>query len=637
MIKSNTERFIGEFNDNKFERKNCISKICGMSKYRNLLCLLLLLLSFAHITCAQPETTKSGDLFSIKLVDGLNTILMPLSQAVNTEITFSIKTGSMYETDSISGMSNLVVKIFNQKIINALKSGKGLLTTQNVTFEGYATTEHAIFKFTTSAQNLTPCLSLFRDSVFNGKIYQSEINPVRNIILQQFEDARHDKKKIFEERLLQGLYVQDHQKLEVAGNGKEIKDFDRGSISRFFKRYYVPNNTFMTITGPIDGVTVENTLESLFKTVMRSEFDPETVTKIVDLRPMAYNTQFIVNDTSATPEFQICWQFPGTDNNFQDSYAAFLLNAILNDKNNFIQAKVAKMGCKKFTVQYDANNFNGIFRITLQPSKKNMFETYQFVINELGRLNKTLVNDVMITAAKIQFKKEYESLKKSKEYPQWIVKYTTFNDENYFPALLDSVMAVTPKQLETFVIDYFNQSPHIAGLRISQADREGLKVDSFFTDLDQSVARYVFTYRQNVTTLEGADNELKLRNLLQWVTINPDINIQVNGFSDEHEYNRTTDEDSIVAFIDSMPSFSRVTSEIIKKKRTIRPELARAAKIVRYLYDHGISAERLDGTAMMYKSENKQDAADNMKCTLTLNKLRKSPSLYEYHYGKKKE
>jgi hypothetical protein len=86
-----------------------------------------------------------------------------------------------------------------------------------------------------------------------------------------------------------------------------------------------------------------------------------------------------------------------------------------------------------------------------------------------------------------------------------------------------------------------------------------------------------------------------------------------------------------------MPSFSRVTSEIIKKKRTIRPELARAAKIVRYLYDHGISAERLDGTAMMYKSENKQDAADNMKCTLTLNKLRKSPSLYEYHYGKKKE
>ena len=637
MIKSNTERFIGEFIDNKFERKNCISKICGMSKCQNLLCLLLLLISFTTDVNAQPETSKSGDLFYIKLIDGLNAILYPLPQASNTEIAFSVKTGSMYETDSLSGMSNMVVKIFNQKIMNALKSGKGPLSTQNVTFEGYSTTERGIFKFTTAAQNLDACLMLFRDSVFNGKIYPSEIGSARNAILQQFEDARHDKKKLFEEKILQGLYVQDHQKLEVTGDAGEVKNFDHGTINNFFKRYYVPNNTFLTITGPIQGMVVEDQLVGLFKQVMKSEFDPETVTKIVDLRPMAYNTQFIESDTTSSPEFQICWQFPGTDNNFKDSYSAFLLNAMLNDKNNFIQVKLAKMGCKKFTVQYDANNFNGILRITLQPSKKNFFATYQFLINELGRLNKTLVNDVMISAGKIQFKKEYESLKKSKEFPQWVVKYWTFNDETYFPTLMDSVMTVTPHQLETFVIDYFNQSSYITGLKINQADRNALKADSAFAELDPGVAKYVFTYKQNVTSLEGAENMVKLQNLLQWLTINSDINIQVNGFSDEHEYNRTTDEDSIIAFIDSMPTFSKVTSELIKKKHSLRPELARAAKIVRYLYDHGIAADRLNGTAMMYKSANKQEAADNMKCTLTLNKLRRSPSLYEYHYGKKKE
>ena len=637
MIKSNTERFIGEFIDNKFERKNCISKICGMSIIRNLCCLLILLLSFTPATNAQPETTKSGDLYYVKLIDGLNALLMPLPQATTTEITFHVKTGSMYESDSVNGISNLVLKIFNQKILNALRAGKGGLNLQNTTFESYTTTERGIFKFTTSAQNMQACLNLFRDSVFLNKIYPSEINTVRNAILQQIEDAKHDKRKVFEQRLLQGLYTQDHQKLEIAGNAKEIKDFDHKLVTNYFQKYYVPNNTFLSITGPIQGTVVETNLETTFKTVMKSEFNPETVTKVVDLRPMIFNTQFIVEDTTHTPEFQLCWQFPGTDNNFHDSYMAFLLNAMLNDKNNFIQAKVAKMGCKKFTVQYDANNFNGILRITMQPSVKNFNATYQFVVAEMGRLNKTLVNDVMINAGKLQFKREYEALKKTKEYPAWVIKYWTFNDETYFPSLMDSVMQVTPKQMEDFVIDYFNQSPHITGLEISKADRSALKVDSFFTDLDQTVAKYVFTYRQNITNLEGGDNLLKLQNLLQWLTINPDINIQVNGFSDEHEYNHTTDEDSIIAFIDSMPTFSRVTSEIIKKKPSIRPELARAAKIVRFLYDHGIAAERLNGTAMMYKSNNKQEQADNMKCTITLNKLRKSPSLYEYHYGKKKE
>jgi hypothetical protein len=112
--------------------------------------------------------------------------------------------------------------------------------------------------------------------------------------------------------------------------------------------------------------------------------------------------------------------------------------------------------------------------------------------------------------------------------------------------------------------------------------------------------------------------------------------VQINGFSDEHEYNKTTDEDSIMQFIDSMPTFHKVNSDIIQHKRTIRPEMARAAKIVKYLYEHGIVAERLCGTAMMFKSANKQEAIDNMKCTVTLQKERKSPSLYEYHYGKKK-
>jgi hypothetical protein len=306
---------------------------------------------------------------------------------------------------------------------------------------------------------------------------------------------------------------------------------------------------------------------------------------------------------------------------------------VLNDRYNFIQAKLAKMGCKKFTARYESNNFSGIFRVIFQPSKQNFFQTYQFVVAELSRLDKTLVNETMINAGKLNFKKEYKDLEKTKQFPEWIIQNWEYNDEAYIPTLLDSIMTVKENSVKDFVINYFNQSAHVAGLKINRADRDALKVDSLFTDLDESVGKYVFKYRQNITDLEGGDNLTKMQNLIQWLNANPDVNIQVNGFSDEHEFNRATD-DSIMQFMDSVPTFKRVNSDLIKKGY-LRPETMRAMKIVKYLFDHGIAADRLSGTSMLYKSSNKQEASDNMKCTITLNKIRKSPSLYEYHYGKK--
>ena len=65
--------------------------------------------------------------------------------------------------------------------------------------------------------------------------------------------------------------------------------------------------------------------------------------------------------------------------------------------------------------------------------------------------------------------------------------------------------------------------------------------------------------------------------------------------------------------------------------------MMRAMKIIKYLYDHGIAMERLKGTSMPFSSKTDEEAIENMKVTLTIDKLRKAVSLYEYHYGKGKD
>ena len=111
MIKS---FFIGNNNTNKFERKNCIFKICGMGILRiNIIGALICLISYSAF--GQTRINQTGDLSKMILPNDLNAILLHSTSLPNVEITLFIKTGSIYEGDSMNGMANLVENILAEK------------------------------------------------------------------------------------------------------------------------------------------------------------------------------------------------------------------------------------------------------------------------------------------------------------------------------------------------------------------------------------------------------------------------------------------------------------------------------------------------------------------------------------------
>lgn len=634
-----TKRFINTYlSSNKFERKNCISKICRMTTFHKpLMTVVLLALVFA-VSAQTAQTIKSLDntIYLSKQINGLNAFIVPQPAAGNVQITFYIKTGTVYENDSVSGVSYILQNIISDKIANYLRKNKSGISFQNTSLVAYTTTELSVFQLTSSPANYPACLQLLRDSIYSAPIYEDELQNKIETVRKEIADEKNNYKTVFETKLQQRLYRKDANKQILIGDTSGSFPFmDVEHVQSFHAKYYVSNNTLVNAIGNIDLNQFQNKLAEVVKGLHKAEFDPETIIKIVDFKPMVYTTQFVVNSPIEQPQLEICWQFPGTRSNEQSSYYAFLLSAMLNDQNNFIQVKARKLGCKKFTAVYEASNFSGVFKIILQPDKQHFFETYNFVIKELLRLDKTLVNESMMKVGMLNFQKEYNNIKSSKDYVGWVTKYWIYNDETYFSTVRDSVFSLGETKMRKFVIEYINQSSHVTGLMVNETDRNDLKVDSLLPDLDPTVNEYVFHYRPNITDLEGTDNLNMQNNLLQWLTINPDIVVQINGCADRSEFGKTKD-DSIRAFIDSIPTFAKVRQELVKAG-SLRPEMMRAMKIIKYLYDHGIEPERLKGTSMPFSSKNIAEELANMKCTLTMEKIRKAPSVYEYHYGKRRE
>lgn len=595
-------------------------------------CLSLLLLA-GLLSFGQTETNTRAGLHFIKLPNAMNAVIMLQPGAVNTQLSLHIRTGSVYENDTISGVATVLQSIIADRIISYLQRSTGPITKDNTAFSSYTTSEQTIFQFSGPTAYIPQYLRLLRDSVYFTFVTPAQLKSKAEDLTAGFEKQKGDPRKELETRLMKTVFRQGYDRAISSGNVANYKNLDTATVNHFHRKYYVAANSLFGLAGNVNNGQFQQDFENTFRTVFRTEFDPESITKIIDFKPMLYSTQFIVEGETDQPEFQICWQFPGTASSPELAYNAYLVSAMLNDNNNFIHAKARKMGCNYLQFQYEPNNFSGFFRVVFRPDKKNLVATYNFILTELQRLDKTLVNETMVNAGKVKFKSEYAYLTSSAAYPEWTIRYWPFKDESYFSTLNDSVMSVTEAETRRFVIEYLRESPHVSSLYISKADRADLGIDSTFIELDANVNNYVFTYRQNVTDIEGEQNQTQLRNLLHWLQLNPDIYIQVNGWADEGEYNKTYD-DSILAFIDSIPTYQKTNPDAVRKKY-LRPEMMRAMKIVKYLYDNGIPRERLSGTSMVFKSANRQEAISNMKCTLTLDKLRKPVSLYEYHYGTK--
>jgi outer membrane protein OmpA-like peptidoglycan-associated protein len=188
--------------------------------------------------------------------------------------------------------------------------------------------------------------------------------------------------------------------------------------------------------------------------------------------------------------------------------------------------------------------------------------------------------------------------------------------------------------MRRYVGDYFADHSGVRNLVTSAESLKNASPDQQFYAMDESISDIKFTYDLNKADIETDEAKQDLRRVIQWLIINTDVHVQINGFADEGEFTRAYN-DTVMKFIDSTATFHKAMPDAIKKGY-LRIEMMRAMKIAKALYEAGITEDRISGTSMVFTSDTKEAAAANRKCTLTFEKMKPRVSLYEYHFGKKK-
>lgn len=572
--------------------------------------------------------TTSG-VSQIKLLNGLNVIhRTQAANAATVRIDLVVRLGSVYEADTNHGASEAIRLMAEAKLRSGIAKTASLSGKVQM-FSGI-TSEQTWYSFQAPSDRMNDLLVLVRDSVFQHTYTLNEAQQAVEQLLAHVKQVNETPAGKFYDKILQHTYRADAFKL--AANGSSLSNtLKPGSVLSLKAKYYVMSNCILAIQSNYNVPQIAELSNHVFRQLPKTPFDPESVTKIIDFKPMVYSTRFYQFTDIGQPEIHLVWQLQGANNNREDSYRSFLLATLINDPNNYIHVKAAKLGCKSIQATYVNHNFSGYLKVVVKPSIEQFSQTYEWVYNELLNLHATLVNETMLNAAKLQFRNAYQQSVTSPEFLMNIIKYWPHNDMSYYFNLSDSVMVVTEKQMSKFAKEYITEAPALTGIIMSESQYQQAGMDSLLPVMDESVNDYVFMFRQNLADIEGEQNLNQLKRLVKWLKFNPDVLIQVNGFSDEMEFGKIYDAE-ISRFIDSLPSFRKANPEK-SKSGYYRPDFLRTMRIVKYLYDNGIDPERISGTSMMFTSSNRQEALNNMKCTVTLTKQRRSLTLRQYHSG----
>ena len=220
------------------------------------------------------KTFKKVDekVYTEKLDNGLEVYLYKTDKTKNLYITISVKYGARITkykvgnrvVDVIPGSAHFlehkVMALSENKAISKRINDLGSLANAWTSYYG---TNYNIF----GSINLIENLKLLLDIFYNTNINEKSVNEEKGIIGEEIDMYKDQIDSLMYSKLFDNLFNKSYSKNTVVGEREDIANITAKSLNEIYNDYYVPNNTFIIVTGNFDIDEVMNTIKDYMKNI----------------------------------------------------------------------------------------------------------------------------------------------------------------------------------------------------------------------------------------------------------------------------------------------------------------------------------------------------------------------------------
>lgn len=243
-------------------------------------------------------------------------------------------------------------------------------------------------------------IDVLSDMLLNSLFDENDIDKERSVILEELKMYEDSPEDLVYDLLTEGIYKNDSLGMNIVGTVESLQNLNREVLLDYFEKYYVPNNSVISISGNFKFEEMVEILEAKFK-----DWKPKEVS--VNVEPAEFKSCYIARnkDTEQVNLAMSLEAIPVEDN--EEVYALAIINTVFGGS---ISSKLFQKIREEKGLVYSIYSSQSLYRkcgelgIFASMSNENLEEVYESIIEEIKDLKENYLTEKEIRESKEQLK-----------------------------------------------------------------------------------------------------------------------------------------------------------------------------------------------------------------------------------------
>ena len=412
------------------------------------------------------------------LGNGLEVIVVENHGVPLATVEIDVKNGSFTQSPEYAGLAHMYEHMFfkanehlpepDQFIDRAAELG--------AVFNGRTDEERVAYYMTLPADSLAGGMQAIADALRTPLFLKDEIERERQVVIGEYD--RNEANPFFklQAEMGQRLYPGHWSRKNVIGDRDVILTVTTAKLREIQRKYYVPNNSVLIVTGDVYPDSVFALAAKAFGDWPRGA-DPFKTDPIPPIPALAKSEAVIVEQPVGAVTVLLQWQGPSVRKDAKATYAADVFSDVLNQPNSTLQKRLVDTGLwQSIGVNYYTLDQVGPITISGQTTADKLKSAIAALEAEIHRFaDPAYIGRDALEAVKAQravssaFGRERAS-----SFSQTIGFWWSVASLDYYMGYVDNMAKQSVADLRAYAAKYIVGKPRITGVLIPSDARQSI-------------------------------------------------------------------------------------------------------------------------------------------------------------------
>lgn len=415
-----------------------------------------------------------------KLDNGLEVLVCENHLTPIATVEIAVKNGSFTETPDINGLSHLYEHMFftANKRDTSEDDFLDRVDRLGIVYNGETHEENVQYYFTLPKQNLEKGLDFMAVAITSPLFKQTELDNQIAVVNGEFDRNEANPYFSFQRALSQKLWSDLWNRKEPLGVRTAINAATREKMIVIQKKYYIPNNSLLIITGDVNAHEIKELVPKYFSDWKAGpdpfEKDPSPV--IPPLEKVSYVTDFVDQPTAAVA---VRWHGPSIGIDDKATYAADVFSEIIRqDEHEFTKSLLESGIATGRNFWYYTQRLAGPIQGDVIATPERLIDAMRIFWQQFDKFTDPhYFTDEELETSKAQLRSRvlYDSESLS-EFSKTIAFWWASTGLDYYEGYLNNLSKVNRKDIRSYIDKYLTNKPYVLGLAIDQNSMSRLKL-----------------------------------------------------------------------------------------------------------------------------------------------------------------